>query len=266
MSFAKDVKRLHLAKSVVAIDHSKFHLAQAKRLKLVHHTSTDLAAVADADLVVLAVPVLSLLSIIEQISEFISPKTLVIDLGSTKLKIAEKAAQHFPCGNFIPCHPMAGREKSGPRAAVDKLFVDAPCIITPCANSKSKFLAQTKSLWKTLGAHVLLMPADEHDRRVAACSHLPHVLAFTLVSAVARSISPVEINKIAGKSFKAYSRVAGSDATMWQEIFLDNHSEVLSKIQDFKNELNRFESLIADFDVQGLHDYMKAAALLWRKL
>lgn len=265
-SLARDLLKNHLTKNVVGLDRSRKNLKYASQQGFITDVALSPETLQDADLVVLSIPVLNLLEVMSTVAPLISPKALVIDLGSTKSSIGKRADQLFQAGNFVGCHPMAGREKSGPQASVEGLFDGAPCIIVPGRTSKKSFVNRATKLWQAIGARTLVMDAAKHDRYVAACSHLPHVLSFSLVSAVGRTITPKDIQKIAGNSFKSYSRIAGSDAKMWADIFLDNQSSVLSKITEFRKELLNMERMIKSRNAQELFDYMDRAAKTWRKL
>lgn len=266
-SLAKDLLRKKICESIVGIDISSSHLKQALREGFVNETTLSLAkGVQDADLVILATPVLSLVDQVNQVAPLVKSDALVIDVGSTKDKIVKAADKVFVDGNFVGCHPMAGREKSGPKASLENLFQDSPCLIVPGQKTKRSFVTKAKRLWKAIGSRPVEMPSVEHDRYVAACSHLPHVLSFCLMKSVGDRLPPQNLHRVAGPSFKSYTRIAGSDPHMWRDIFLDNQKATLEKVKSFKKELSQLEALIEKYDGDGLWDYIESSASLWRDL
>jgi len=264
-SLARDLKNKKVVKTIIGFDSDKKNLNLAVKKRVVKRGSHLKKALATSDLVILAAPVKTIAEQIELFADFIPKKCLVIDVGSTKVDIVKQADRFFD-GNFVGCHPMAGSEKSGAGASLLGLFEDAPCIIVPGKKTKKAMVTSAKQLWQAVGARTVTMDWLEHDRYLAACSHLPHILSFSLMSAVGKRISPKEIKKIAGKSFKSYTRIAGSDAKMWADIFRDNQKNVLNKIYYFKKELEKLEQLVKKGDEKKLMNYIKESSLLWREV
>lgn len=266
-SLSRDLMRLKLATTISGFDTDEKNLRYVLKKKIISRRVDDLPkALAGSDLVVLATPVRVIEDQLVRLSPFIDRHKLVIDVGSTKEAIVAKAAKFFPWGNFVGCHPMAGNERSGPSAGADGLFTDAPCLLVAAKNSRPKFVAKAKALWTALGARVVAMDAGEHDRCVAACSHLPHVLSFALMRSVGTRIGPATLKKIAGGSFRSYTRIAGSNARMWADIFLHNRQNVLQKIGTFKKELLKLEKLMRAGSERKLFSYIEKSAELWRKM
>lgn len=252
-SLALDLKRYKIVGDVVGSDVNAGNLRFALRQKIITRAAKNLKIELErADLIILATPVLALVKQIAQIAPHVRDEALVIDLGSTKEKIVHAADRCFLSGNFVACHPMAGSEKSGPKAVVIDLIKGKPCLVTPGKVTKKKFITMAKELWRRVGAHVVVLDAQKHDRLVAACSHLPHVLAFAMLGGVTRGHDHKIIKKIAGASFKSYARIAGSDARMWADIFLDNRQNVLAEISHAQQILNTINTLIKSNDAPAL--------------
>lgn len=267
VSLSRDLLQKKLAQTIVGFDLDESRSIWAKKKKYISAVSKDLMSdLKKADLVILAIPVLELKKILKDVASVVSEKALVIDLGSTKKTIVQKADQLFKKGNFVGCHPMAGRERSGPESSVTQMFEGAPCLIVPGKRTHKKFVSIATDLWSSVGSRVVVMNALQHDRYVAACSHLPHVLSFALMQSVAQKISPAELKKVSGPGFKSYTRVAGSDAKMWTDIFLDNQKLVLNKLKAFKKELVFLEKQISKKDESKIKKYIQKSSSLWRDL
>ncbi len=266
-SLGRDLLKKKIAKKVVGIDVDPKTLSYAKKQGVVSQISKDdIETLEASDLVVFATPVCTLEEQIKDFSAFISENALVIDVGSTKTDIIKVADKSFQSGNFVGCHPMAGSEKSGVRASVSDLFVNSPCIIVPGKKTKKKFTDLATRLWKKLGAQTVLMNVKDHDSRLAACSHLPHILSFATMQSVGKKIPMKELKKIAGRSFKSYTRVAGSDPKMWTDIFLQNKTHALKQISFFQSQLNDIEKAIKKSDSKWLYQYIEKTAKLWREM
>ncbi|MBF0105517.1 MAG: prephenate dehydrogenase/arogenate dehydrogenase family protein [Deltaproteobacteria bacterium] len=266
-SLSRDLLKRKIADEVVGFDTDKKNLAYAVKAGIVSTAGRSLRdTLGRSDLVILATPVLALEERIKSLAEFIPAQTLVIDVGSTKQKIIRLADRFFYDGNFVGCHPMAGDEKSGARASRCDLFDRAPCLIVCGQKTRPAFAGRARVLWKSLGARVIELSLKDHDKYLAACSHLPHVLSFALMSSVGKKISPAALKKIAGQSFKSYTRIAGSNARMWRDIFIANQENTLSQIDEFQTELASLKKAISSGDHKGLFKYMEKAARMWRKM
>jgi prephenate dehydrogenase len=216
--------------------------------------TTDLAAgVRDADVVVLAAPVLAILPLLEAIAKAGSSETIVTDVGSTKSAIvaaAARIARDQPL-RFVGSHPMAGSELSGFAHARVDLFHGATVIVTPAEGSEPAAVKTVVALWEALGAgRVVTLDPDTHDRAVAAISHLPHLAAFALVDAVER-FEPGAFD-IAARGFRDTTRIAAADPTMWEEIFLDNREALAAGLEVYRAALDDLARLIARGDGDAL--------------
>lgn len=201
---------------------------------------------ARADLVVLCTPVGKFPELMAELAPHLKPGTLVTDVGSTKVQVLAWARELMPQATFIGSHPMAGSEKTGPAAARADLYADALCLLCSAEARRRKgelepAAQRVEQLWQGVGMKTLWLSAPEHDKRVAAISHLPHVAAFTLAATIARW--PESFSAAAG-GFCDTTRVAGSDAEMWKDIFLTNRGAILEAIAEFQSELAMLKSAI----------------------
>ena len=266
-SMARDLLTKKIADEVVGFDADQKNLNFAVKNKIISRAGKSLDhELKDASLVVLATPVLTIENLLQKIADKISAQTIVMDVGSTKKKIVELADKLFLKGSFVGTHPMAGLEKSGASASQKNLFKNSPTLIVAGKKTKTAHTKKIKALWQLLGARVLNISINDHDRYMAACSHLPHALSFALMRSVGKKIPPAELKKIAGNSFKSYTRISGSDAKMWVDIFIDNQKNTLARINAFQQELKSLEKLILNKDKKNLLNYMQAASQLWQKI
>lgn len=267
-SLARDLLRLKMTDEVVGFDSSRQGLLTAKKNGAITSVGRDLIeALAAADLIVFAVPVRTLRQMIATHGIYFSPNALAIDVGSTKAAIVAEAAKRVPHGNFVGCHPMAGREKSGAAASCEGLFENKQCFLAPTFGTKPKFLRMAVALWRSIGAKPVLLAAKKHDRILSWISHLPHAVASALVSSlVAEFKRHPETRQFTAGGFLDTTRIAASSAAMWREIFLDNKANVLRDIARFKKELTRLEGFIRKGDEKGITKFMDRAAKLRRSL
>jgi prephenate dehydrogenase len=199
-----------------------------------------------ADLVVLAVPVRSLRPVAERMLPHARQDAVVIDVGSVKGKIVESLSSLVrPPAAFVGCHPVAGTEHSGAANALPDLFDGQLCIVTPTPSTDSWALARVRGLWERLGMRVESMPPAEHDRLLALVSHLPHVVAYALVTAIERErVADRDPLSYSGGGLRDTTRIASSHAEMWRDIFLDNRAEVLRAIGQFSAAVERLRQMI----------------------
>lgn len=229
-SIGLGLKKRRLAKEVIGFSRRLKNARLAKRLRAIDRVGSDLSVVQDADLVILATPVDSIVSFALKISRLVDKKCIVIDVGSTKAAIVRKLSRVIP--NFLGCHPLAGSEKKGIRQINGEIFKNSICVITPIRSTAKSTIAKIKRLWQALGARVIALPAKDHDRILGFTSHLPHLLAFTLIDAVPRQFFP-----FSASGLKDTTRIAASDAGLWSEIFLSNRSNCLDALAVFQTRL-----------------------------
>ncbi len=224
-------------------------LQRVRALGLCDATTTSAtAAVADADTVVLAVPLRAIPGIVDSIANALRPGALIIDVGSVKgTAPRDIEARLPPTVMFVSCHPLAGSEHFGPDAARADLFAGRRCLICPTPRISAAALERARALWQALGAEVLTMPADLHDRVMAAVSHLPHVAAYALAGALGQLAPEVEsaARDLPTTSLRDTSRVAASSSAMWQDIFLENRAALLPLIDALATRLDEIKEAIA---------------------
>lgn len=242
-SLARVIKREALASELVCYDANPEYNRQAAELGIVDVAAPNLvAAVENADLVVLATPVGAYGTITEEIIPYLKKGAIITDVGSVKKYAVEEISNRVPYQSgiiVVPGHPVAGTEKSGPEAGFDTLFVDRWCIITPCALSTPEAVEKISELWRRAEMKIDTMSAEHHDKVMAAVSHLPHLIAFSIVGTVAdlEGYEQQEIIKYSASGFRDFTRIAGSDPTMWRDILLNNKSTILELIQRFVEDL-----------------------------
>lgn len=248
-SLAKSLREQRACVNVVGFDRDQREMQEGLRLGVIDSMAENLAEeVSSADLVVLAVPVKATESVLEQIKPFLTPSTILTDVGSTKGNVVEAAERVFgrlPVG-FVPGHPIAGSEKSGVAAADSQLFNGYKVILTPLPDSADEATARVEEMWRFTGAEVLMMDVARHDEVLAATSHLPHILAFSLVDTLAREEENLDIFRYAAGGFRDFTRIAGSDPTMWHDVCLANKDPLLRQLDRFTAGLARLRSAIEE--------------------
>lgn len=250
-SLAKAVRQNGLAATVVGTDKRADELALGVELGVIDEAATTIAeAVTGSDLVILAVPVRATRTVLEEVKPHLSQGAVLTDVGSTKTSFVQDVEAVFGAlsPNVIPGHPIAGSEKSGIRAANSELFANHKVILTPGADADTAGLAKLKGLWEGCGATVLTMSVAYHDEVLAATSHLPHLIAFSLVDTLAGEDENLDIFRYAAGGFRDFTRIAASDPVMWHDIFLSNREAVLRVIDHFTHDLDQLRTAIADQD------------------
>ena len=244
-SFAAGLKKANQVKTIVGFGRDEENLAKAKALKVVDEYTLDISkALKDADLVLIATPVNSFKVILEMIKPYITEHMIISDVGSTKgsiIQIAKQVFGHMP-QNFIPAHPIAGKEKSGVEAADADLFNHKRVIITPEKNANTQSVCAVSDLWQSMGATIEIMNETKHDDLLAMTSHLPHMLAFSLMDYLISS-NPQACEYAAG-GFKDFSRIASSDAVMWRDICINNPDQIIKHIKGYQKSLDKIANLI----------------------
>lgn len=222
----------------------------------VHATAA--GAAAGADLVVLCVPVGAMGEIAAAIAPALAPGATVTDVGSVKRAVISAVAPALPPGvHFVPGHPLAGTEHSGPRAGFAALFRNRWCILTPPAGTDAEAVARLRTLWAGMGANVEEMDADHHDLVLAVTSHTPHLIAYTMVGVAdhLERVTDSEVIKFSAAGFRDFTRIAASDPTMWRDVFLANRDATLEILGRFTEELIALQRAIRMGDGPLLHAY-----------
>ncbi|MGB7035873.1 MAG: prephenate/arogenate dehydrogenase family protein, partial [Xanthobacteraceae bacterium] len=219
---------------------------------------TNAAAVADADLVIVCAPVGACGDIAKEIAPHLKAGAVVSDVGSVKGAIVRDMAPHLPAAvHFVPAHPVAGTEHSGPDAGFAELFVERWCILTPPENTDAKAVERLAAFWRMLGAKVETMPAGHHDLVLAITSHLPHLIAYTIVGTADElgEVTRSEVLKFSAGGFRDFTRIAASDPTMWRDVFLANKDAVLEMLGTFNEDLAQLTRAIRRGDGTALFDH-----------
>lgn len=250
-SLAVALRENRLAAEVVGFDTRADELALGVKLGVIDSAAATVAqAVSGADLVVLAVPVKATQAVLRQIQSTLGSSTIITDVGSTKAGFVNDIRAvfgHLPA-TVIPGHPIAGSEKSGIQAANPRLFAHHKVILTPAPDACPQALGKVTAMWSACDATVLTMAAEQHDEVLAATSHLPHLIAFSLVDTLAGDDQKMDIFRYAAGGFRDFTRIAASDPIMWRDIFLSNRDAVLRTIDRFTEDLDQLRSAIADHD------------------
>ncbi len=240
-SLAYDIRRLGLAREIVVATRSPDTLKRAEELGLGdRYTTSSQDAVKDADLVIVSVPVGASESVAKEISRSLKPGAIVTDVGSTKASVIAQMLPHMPANvHFIPGHPLAGTEKSGPDAGFPGLFEGRWCIFTPVADTDETALKRLRSFWEALGSKVDEMDAEHHDKVLAIVSHLPHIIAYNIVGTAddLETVTESEVIKYSASGFRDFTRLAASDPTMWRDVCLHNRDAILEMLARFSEDL-----------------------------
>ncbi len=258
-SMSLAIRRAGLAAEVTGYARSAETRATAREIGLCDRIcDTAAEAVADADLVVLCVPIGAMGPVAEEIAPHLKPGTTVSDVGSVKKAVVEAVAPHLPQGvHFIPAHPLAGTEHSGPRAGFAELFDNRFCLLVPDADTDTDALERLRALWRGMGATVEDMDAEHHDLVLAVTSHAPHLIAYTMVGVAddLRRVTDSEVIRYSAAGFRDFTRIAASDPTMWRDVFLNNKEATLEILGRFTEELFALQRAIRTGDGDLLFDY-----------
>ena len=259
-SFARDVRRLDLARQIIGYDNNKAYLKEISSLNLVDYlAATPDEKLAEAELVLLAVPVKAFAEVLAQIRPHLSTSAIITDSGSVKSPLLKiMSAPEYAEIRFVGGHPIAGSEHFGPNAAHENLFSGKRFILTPSQNTDPDVIRRVRELWESLGAIVSEMDAEIHDKMFASVSHLPHLLAYASIQAIANSETPDALGH-SGAGLKDFSRIASSSPEMWADIFLENSMNLLPRINTFKDVLAALEDAINNKDKEKLIELLARA-------
>lgn len=258
-SMAHAMRRGGLAGEIVGTARSQETRKVAAEIHLVDRVTESAAeAVEGADLVVLAVPVGAMAAVAAEIGPHLKPGATVTDVGSVKRAVIDAVAPHVPEGvHFVPAHPVAGTEHSGPRAGFASLFDNRWCLIVPVAGADRDAVARLDALWQGMGANTEEMEPDHHDLVLSVTSHVPHLIAYTMVGVAdhLHRVTDSEVIKYSAAGFRDFTRIAASDPTMWRDVFLNNKSATLDILGRFTEELYMLQRAIRMGDGDMLHEY-----------
>ena len=253
-SLARDLQQHGLAKTVVGVCRSPESTETARRLKLVDEVCNLHSAVENADLIVLATPMQSMISVIEEIQSSLSAGALITDVGSVKTDLYTGLKSRCPAvlERFVLAHPIAGGEDSGAAASRTDLFKNKHVIITHTDEVSPAQVQKIENLWQAVGANVLKMSLQQHDAIFAKTSHLPHVVAYTLVNYLNSLDEREQLFDLAAAGFYDFSRIASSNAEMWRDICITNQAEIVQALDGFQHQLQQIRDKIAEQDQVGI--------------
>jgi cyclohexadieny/prephenate dehydrogenase len=269
-SLARVLKRGGLAGEIVGTARTPETRAKALELGFIDRVEGDAAAAArDADLIILAAPVGANAALAEAIGPALKPGAIVTDVGSVKQAVIDAVAPHLPEGvHLVPAHPVAGTEESGPEAGFAELFEGRWCILTPPAGTDADAVAQIKAMWRAVGSNVDEMEPRHHDMVLAITSHLPHLIAYTIVGTATELENTLqqEVIKFAAGGFRDFTRIAASDPVMWRDIFLANKDAVLEMLGRFDEDLTALQRAIRYGDGPALEDWFTRTRTVRRSI
>jgi cyclohexadieny/prephenate dehydrogenase len=269
-SLARVIRRDSPTTHIVACARRAETLDAVRRLAIVDEATDDpVAAVAGADLVVLATPLSAYAEIARKIARALKPGAIVTDVGSVKEAAVRDLKPLLPKGvHFVPGHPVAGTEHSGPEAGFAEMFADRWCILTPLDETDPDAVAKITKLWRLAKMKVVTMPADHHDKVLAVTSHLPHLIAYTIVGTATELEQDLrsEVVAYSAGGFRDFTRIAASDPVMWRDIFLANSEAVLELLQRFSEDLTALQRAIRRGDGATLHDWFTRTRAIRRSI
>lgn len=268
-SFALALKRAGLVKRVVGYSKSPSTTERARQLGVIDvEAPSALLAVSGADIVLIAVPVAATEATFKAIRHLVSPQMLIMDVGSTKRDVidAGRRALRDHIGSFVPAHPIAGKEVSGVEHADPDLYAGKQVILTPIERTQPTQLQQAVDVWTALGCRVQQMSPEAHDAAFASVSHLPHLLAFSLMNSITSQPQGKDFLSLAGPGFRDFTRIAASDPHVWRDILISNREELLAQSKIFQRHLQALELMISNGNgeaLEGLIDQASRARAGW---
>lgn len=259
-SFALALKRAGAVAEVVGVGRRRETLERAQSLGIIDGIGSA-AAVAGADLVLLAAPVAQTDALLRDIAPYLQPGTVVTDAGSTKSDVvqAARAALGNKINQFVPGHPIAGREQNGPEAALAGLYQGKKVVLTALPENAAECIEKVADAWQQCGAIIHRLTAEEHDAVFAAVSHLPHLLAYALVDDIAARDNAARLFQYAASGFRDFTRIAGSSPEMWRDISLANRAALLNELDAYSAQLAQLRALLAASDGVGLENIYRRA-------
>ncbi|QRM53367.1 prephenate/arogenate dehydrogenase family protein [Sinorhizobium sp. BG8] len=269
-SIARAVKNLGIAGSVTVSTRSQKTLDRARELELGTDYTLDAGeAVQDADLVIVSVPVGASGDVAREIAPHLKPGAIVTDVGSTKASVVAQMLPHMPKNvHFIPGHPLAGTEHSGPDAGFPELFRGRWCILTPVPGTDKAAKKKLTTFWETLGSKVDEMDTAHHDKVLAIVSHLPHIIAYNIVGTAddLETVTESEVIKYSASGFRDFTRLAASDPTMWRDVCLHNKEAILEMLARFSEDLAYLQRAIRWGDGEKLFDLFTRTRAIRRSI
>jgi len=269
-SIAREIKKHKLSKFVSACDISSKHLTEIKKLKLADEVTPNLKqSMIGSDLIIISTPLSAYKEIFVTIKKFANKNVLVTDVGSSKLEVVqmgEKILKNH--AYFVPAHPIAGTEQSGPTAGFVNLFKNRWCIITTCKLTNQHSKNKIKKLWEIFGSNVTIMKPKNHDNTMAITSHIPHLIAYNIVGTAAKleSKTKSEVIKFSASGFRDFTRIASSDPTMWRDIMISNKKQILFMLKRFNQDLNNLKKAIEGNNKKKLFNTFRTTRNIRKKI
>ena len=269
-SLARVMRRDGLAGHITVTARTQATLDKVMELNLADHVTTDaIEAVTDADLIMICTPLGAYAAVAQSIGIHLKPGAIVSDVGSAKKCVFRDIAPHLADDvHLVPGHPVAGTENSGPEAGFAELFKDRFCILTPAPDADPNAVERITAMWRAADMEVETMEADHHDRVLAITSHLPHLIAYTIVDTAVQLGDDLqqEIFKYSASGFRDFTRIAASDPTMWRDIFVENKDAVLDILGRFDEDLTTLKRAIRQGDGQALEDVFTRTRAVRREI
>jgi len=267
-SIARAARAQGLVGEIIATARSEQTRARVSELGLADAVvKTNAEAVVGADLVILSIPVGACGAVAQEIAPHLAQGAIVSDVGSVKGAIVRDMAPHLPPhAHFVPAHPVAGTEHSGPDSGFAELFINRWCILTPSEGADPEAVERLRTFWAALGARVEIMTAEHHDLVLAITSHLPHLIAYTIVGTADElaQVTSSEVIKFSAGGFRDFTRIAASDPTMWRDVFLSNKDAVLEMLGTFNEDLSRLTRAIRRGDGEALFEHFSRTRAIRR--
>jgi len=267
-SIARAARAQGLVGEIIATARSEQTRARVSELGLADAVvKTNAEAVVGADLVILSIPVGACGAVAQEIAPHLAQGAIVSDVGSVKGAIVRDMAPHLPPhAHFVPAHPVAGTEHSGPDSGFAELFINRWCILTPSEGADPEAVERLRAFWAALGARVEIMTAEHHDLVLAITSHLPHLIAYTIVGTADElaQVTSSEVIKFSAGGFRDFTRIAASDPTMWRDVFLSNKEAVLEMLGTFNEDLSRLTRAIRRGDGEALFEHFSRTRAIRR--
>ena len=260
-SLARDLRRFSLANSIVGVTRSENSARQALELKVVDEVLPLDEAVQDADLIVMATPMQTMMPVLAELAGSLKPNAILTDVGSVKTDLYACMQEELPdlLPQFVLAHPIAGGENSGVSASKEGLFESKHVILTSCEQENPEYVQKIDAMWQAVGAKTITMSLQQHDSIFAKTSHLPHVVAFSLVNYLASQPNRDELFNLAASGFYDFTRIASSDAEMWRDICVTNQEQVLVALQGYIDQLEQIKGEIAALNQSAILRYFETA-------
>lgn len=254
-SLARALKRQGITEKIIGVARKTQTLDKAMELGVIDQAEMDPANLGEVDIIVIATPMRTIPSMMQAIASGLSDQTVITDVGSAKRYVVDAAFEHLKGHEhrFVPAHPIAGTEKSGVEASFVELFQGRNVILTPHQSTTQSALNQVRDMWLATGASILNMDVDEHDKALAATSHLPHMVAYALVHLLCKNSRSEELLGLAAGGFYDFTRIASSDPTMWVDISLTNRKFLVESLVQYRNELSEIVDAVESGDADTLY-------------